>query len=388
MPISRRRFLSGASALGTTAAFGLTGCPHLPGRARGPVPPGTPASAALVPPQLPTIREAGTSRNLLAGSAVNVRLLQSEPAYAQLAQQQADIVVAENEMKFGPLRPTPDTFFFNDADYLFSFAEKNGMQVRGHNFVWHRQLPSWFASYVTSQNAQTVLVQHIETVGGRYAGRVQSWDVVNEAIQVSDNLPGGLRNSPWYHLLGPGYIDVAFATARRADPKALLCYNDYGIEGERPEDEAKRAAVLTLIRGMKSRGTPIDAIGIQSHIVAGPSYNCGAGLTRFMSEIQGMGLKLMLTEMDVNDRFLPSDIATRDRAVAAAYDNYLKLTLANTDVIALLTWGLTDKYTWLNNEDARTDKLPERCLPFDADLRPTPAYMAEVGAIQSVLPRP
>ena len=263
MPISRRHFLSGVSTFGTAAAFGLTGCPHLPGRARSLVPPGTPASAALVPPQLPTIREAGSARNLLTGSAVNIRLLRSEPAYAQLFRQQADIVVAESEMKFGPLRPTPDTFFFSDADYLFSFAETNGMQVRGHNFVWHRQLPSWFESYVNPQNAQTVLVRHIETVGGRYAGRVQSWDVVNEAIQVSDGLPDGLRNSPWYTLLGPGYIDTAFATARRADPKALLCYNEYGIEGERPEDEAKRAAVLTLVRGMKSRGTPID--GPQAH---------------------------------------------------------------------------------------------------------------------------
>ena len=206
---------------------------------------------------------------------------------------------------------------------------------------------------------------------------------MNEAIQVSDGLPGGMRDSPWYKLLGPGYLDLAYTTARRADPKALLCYNDYGIEGERPEDEAKRAAVLHLVRGLKSRGTPIDAVGIQSHIVGGPAYSCGAGLARFMKEIQGMGLKIMLTEMDVNDRFLPSDPASRDRAVAAAYDNYLKLTLANTDVIALLTWGITDRYTWLNKEDDRTDKLPERCLPFDADLRPTPAYTAEVHAIQA-----
>ena len=388
MPISRRHFLAGASALGTTAAFGLTGCPHQPQKPAGVVPPGTPASTTVVPPQNPTIREAGASRNLLAGAAVNVRLLQTEPAYAQLAQQQANIVVAENEMKFGPLRPTPDTFFFDDADYLFSFASRNGMKVRGHNFVWHRQLPTSFASYVTPANAQAVLVRHIETVGGRYAGRVQSWDVVNEAILVEDKQPGGMRLSPWYKLLGPSYIDLAYQTARRVDPLALLTYNDYGIEGERPEDEAKRAAVLELVRGMKSRGVPIDAVGIQSHIVSGDGFRCGPGLQRFMSEVQQMGLKMMLTEMDVNDRFLPGDIAARDQAVAQSYREYLNLTLANPDVIALLTWGLTDKYTWLNGEDARMDHLPERCLPFDADLRPTLVYPAEVAAIQAAAPRP
>ena len=387
MSISRRKFVYGASALGALAA---TGFPALAqSAATQPVmPPGTPASTALVPPQLGTIREAAAGRNLLAGCAVNVRALQQDPAYAQLVRQQANIVVAENSMKFGPLRPAPNKFFFDEADALFAFAEANGMKVRGHNFVWHRQLPQWFAGYATAQNAQSLLVQHIETVGGRYAGRVHSWDVVNEAIQVDDAQPGGLRNSPWYKLLGPGYLDLAYQTARRVDPKALLCYNDYDIESEAPAHAAKRAAVLELVRGMKTRGTPIDAVGIQAHIKAGNGEHYGPGLQKFMAEIQGMGLKLLLTEMDVNDRALPPDIAGRDTTVAATYRDFLNLTLANPDVIALLTWGITDRYTWLNGEDARKDKLPERCLPFDADLRPTLAYPAEVAAIQASPSRP
>ncbi len=395
MSISRREFLSGASALGASAALGttgvtaLTGCRH---QAR-PVaavmmPPGTPAGMALVPPQLATIREAGASRNLLAGCAVNVKLLGTETAYAQLIRQQADIVVAEDAMKFGPLRPTPDTFFFEDADFLFGFAAANGMAVRGHNFAWHCQLPPWFAGYVNRTNAEAILTQHIETVAGRYAGRVHSWDVVNEAILVEDGLPGGLRHSPWYALLGPGYIDLAFRTAKRADPGALLCLNEYGIEGERPEDERKRVALLALLRGMQSRGVPIDAVGIQSHIVGGPAYACGPGLGRFMGQAQAMGLKLLITEFDVNDRFLPGvALDVRDRAIAAAYRDYLNLTLANPEVIALLTWGITDKWTWLNKRDARIDGLGERGLPFDADLRPTPAYSAEVAAIQAAAKR-
>lgn len=343
---------------------------------------GIPGDAA-VPPGLPTLREAAEERGMLVGTAVAALPLKNDTAYRELVKQQANIVVAENAMKFGPLRPAPDRFFFDDADALFAFAEANGMKVRGHNFVWHRQLPRWFASYATKENVAEILTNHIETVGGRYAGRVQSWDVVNEAIQVSDGEPGGLRNSPWYKLMGPAYLDLAFRTARKVDPKALLCYNDYGIESDAPEDAAKRAALLTMVRGMQQRNVPIDAIGIQSHIKAGDNQIYGAGLRKFMQDVQGMGLKILLTEMDVNDRALPADAATRDTAVAETYAEYLKLTLGNPDTIALLTWGLTDKYTWLNGEDSRKDKLPERALPFDANLRPKPAYVAEVEAVRA-----
>jgi len=295
------------------------------------------------------------------------------------------ILVGETEFKFGPIHPEPTTFFFDDADYIANFAQSNNMLLRGHNFVWHRALPPWFAIYVTPQNAEHVLVNHIETVAGRYKGRIHSWDVVNEAIQVSDGLPNGLRNSPWQKVL-PGYIDIAFRTARRVDPHAILTYNDYGIEAEDEPSTAKRAAVLALVRGMQQRGVPIDAVGIQSHISAGPkpdgSHTYGPALTKFMSDVQSLGLKMMLTEMDVNDRDLPADIRTRDKAVGDLYANYLHTTLANPAVIALLTWGITDKYTWLNHEGARKDGLPERSLPFDADLKPKPAFYAELNALK------
>ena len=386
---TRRSFVRGASALGALAATGLTGCPHHAASSAPNTPPGTPGSPSALPPQLPTLREAGASRNLLVGCAVNVQALQNDAFYAALIKQQAGMVVAENSMKFGPTQPAPDRFAFEEADALFAFAQANGIKVRGHNFVWHEALPDWFAGYVTDANAQAVMVNHIETVAGRYAGRVQSWDVVNEAIRVEDGLPGGLRKTPWYNMLGPGYLDLAFRTARRIDPAALLCYNDYDIESEEPKQAAKRSAVLELLRGFQGRGVPIDAVGVQSHISAGPDHGYGPGLQQFMQTVQGMGLKIMLTEMDVRDKALPADVPTRDAAVADVYRNYLNLTLANPDVIALLTWGITDKYTWLNGaKDARPDKVPARPLPFDADLRPVPAYTAEIEAIQHAPSRP
>ena len=386
-PWTRRTFLRAASATGALAATGLTGCPHKPGsaapRTSSSPPPGTPASVTVVPPQLPTLREAGSSRNLLVGCAVDVHALQNDAVYAALLKQQAGIVVAENAMKFGPIHPAPDRFSFDEADALVAFAQANGIKVRGHNFVWHEGLPAWFAGYVTPVNAQSVMVHHIESVAGRYAGRIHSWDVVNEAINVEDGLPGGLRKTPWFELLGAGYLDLAYRTARRVDPNALLCYNDYDIEGEEPRQAAKRAAVLELLRGFQQRGVPIDAVGIQSHLSAGPGHHYGPGLQQFMGQLQGMGLKILLTELDVRDRELPADLPARDAGVAEVYRSYLDLTLANPDVVALLTWGITDRYTWLNSpRDGRPDKLPSRPLPFDADLRPVPAYTAEIEAIQ------
>jgi len=359
----------------------LAGCAH-PGKPGGPV-----------PPDVETLRVAGARRGLLAGCAVQVHHLRDDPAYAALVAQQAGIVVDESALKFGPLRPSPTEYFFDDADYLFEFAKKHKQKVRGHNFVWHQQIPSWFASYVTSANAERVLVEHIEHVGGRYAGRVHSWDVVNEAILLSDNLPGGFRKSGWQVVLPgkdaavPAYIEIAFRTARRVDPKAMLVYNDYGIEADDAASVKKRAAVMALLRNMQSRGIPVDALGVQSHLTAGsrdafgPEYAYGSGLRAMIAEARRMGLKVLLTEMDVNDRKLPADTAARDAAVAATYGGYLREALADEAVVALLTWGITDKYTWLSYDRKRDDKLPQRCLPFDSQMNAAPAFFAERDAI-------
>jgi endo-1,4-beta-xylanase len=372
MKMTRRQFVMQGSAIGAVAAMGLRGGAQMDA-------PGS------------SIRAAGAGRGILAGCAVNVRSLRSDAAYKKLLQEQVGIVVAESEFKFGPLRPTPTTFFFDDADYLAAFAEANGMKLRGHNFVWHRQLPTWFDSYVTKDNAEQVLVEHIEHVGGRYAGKIQSWDVVNEAIQVSDGLPAGFRDTPWQKVLGgegpvPAYIEVAYRTARRVDPKALLVYNDYGIEGEDEGSAKKREAVMGLLREMQRKKIPLDALGVQSHISAankdGSTPVYGRGLIKMIAEVRKMGLKVLVTEMDVNDRYLAPEIGPRDAAVAKVYGSYLRTVLRDPAVIAVLTWGITDKYTWLDREDARADGQPERPLPFDAEMQPTPAFAAEVKALQ------
>lgn len=329
-----------------------------------------------------TLKDAGLKPGILVGCAVDAARLRDMPEYSALVRSQANIIVGENAFKFGTLRPTVRAFDFRDADTVADFAHSNGMKLRGHTLVWHKQMPAWFDQHVTPANADAVLNSHITAVCDRYAGQIHSWDVVNEVVELGDGRPDGLRNTQWLKLLGPGYIDTAFKAARKADAKALLFYNEYGLEGEDASSTAKRAAVLSLLHDLLQRGIPVDGIGIQSHIVAGHSY--GPGLRGFIQSAHRMGLRVMLTELDVNDRELALTTSYRDSAVATAYDRYLRATLADGYVSGVITWGITDRLTWLDKDKdaARTDGAAQRPLPFDVQFNPKPAFVAQRRALK------
>ncbi len=323
-------------------------------------------------------------RGLFAGCAVGAANLRDDDFTRVLAEQYS-LVVPENALKFGPLRPTPTDYNFADADALVNFAHEHKIKVRGHNFVWHEQLPTWFASTVTKDNAKQILTDHIHTVAGRYKGKIQSWDVVNEAINPTDGRPDNLRKSPWLELIGPEYLELAYRTARQADPHAKLTYNEYGIENESEANQTKRAATLDLLKRLKAANVPLDALGIQSHISAGNGQTWGKGLRDLIAGAQSLGLEVYLTELDVNDDALPgaadsaADTAARDKTIADVYRDYLSVALDNKAVKSVLTWGLTDKHSWLNGIKSHREKLPnrpQRPLPFDPDYKPAPAFFA------------
>ena len=328
-----------------------------------------------------SLRAHAEQRGLLVGCAVVPQRLATEPEYASVIAEQANILVAENAMKWQALRPSPDSFDFRAADALMKFAAKHNQKVRGHNLCWHESIPAWFAGTVTKQNARQILEQHIHTVAGRYAGKLHSWDVVNEAIDSKSTRPDSLRDSLWLELAGPDYIELAFRAARQADPAALLTYNDYGIELDTPEQTKKRSQVLMLVKRLKAQGVPIDAVGVQSHLGITDAVP-GEGLRNFISELRKMGLQVFVTELDVNDKKLEGSIPERDAAVAGMYRDYLKLMLAEPNVNAVLTWGITDRYTWLNGPKyARLDGKSQRPLPFDEEYHSTPAFFALRDAI-------
>ncbi len=319
-------------------------------------------------------------KGVLFGSTLTHGQATESAEMRRIAKDEMAVIVPGFEFKWPALRPGPWTFDFGGADAMLRFAEERGQKTRGHALVWHGALPGWFNDVPTTPDAmRTVLRHHIDTVAGRYAGRIHSWDVVNEAVEPWDGRPDGMRTSPFFRALGESYVDLAFRWAAEADPKARLVLNDYGLELATAEQEARRTALLRLVEGMLRRKVPLHAIGIQAHLSASLREKFDPELLRrFIRRIGALGLECYVTELDVTDRGLPPDIPTRDAAVAQTFRSFLGTVLAEPNVTMVVLWGISDRYTWMNDSQfaRREDGLPTRPHPFDSDFRLKPAWEA------------
>ncbi len=315
----------------------------------------------------------------------------ANPAYAALLRRDCGVLVPENELKWQAIRPGPDRFDFAHFDAMLGWAEREKMAVRGHNLLWHRPkwLPRWLNEHdfgaSPAREAERLLVTHINTVLGRYGGRIRSYDVVNEAVNDHD---GTLEGTVLSKAMGSteAVVDLAFHTARAAAPHAQLVYNDY-MSWE-PGMEAHCAGVLRLIEGMKKRGVPVDALGVQSHIVT-QGLDTGRSVTamqarwrRFLDEVTALGLTLLITELDVRDTGLPAAVAPRDQAVADYTRAYLDVMFAYPQVGDVLVWGMSDRYTWLEGIDPRKDGSRRRPSPYDDRFAAKPMYDAIAAAFE------
>lgn len=327
-------------------------------------------------------------KNLIFGASTTDRPIVEDTAYAEVFARECAMLVPANELKMQALRPTPTTYNYERADRLIRFAQDHDMTLRGHTLVWHQGLPTWFKESINASNAEQLMTEHIQTVMARYAGQMHSWDVVNEAIAPDQGHPRGLRKTPWLEFLGESYIEKAFRLAHEADPKALLFYNDFNLDFANPRDEKKRVAVLQLIERLLDKGVPIHGLGTQAHLNGARLRDIDAGtLRQYFGHIARLGLKIMVTELDVFDQRLPQDISLRDRYVAAAYEDYLTAMLEEAAVIGVITWGLSDRYTWLSGEKPRRDGLSVRPLLYDQQQQRKLAWNAVARAIDSAPPR-
>ncbi len=357
--LSKRALLQAGGAAGLLA-----------GTSRAPVLRGT-----LFDPDGAPLRKRAAAHGLLYGAATATYQLGDSAFEAALARE-AGILVPEYEAKRGVVEPSPGRYDFSGIDRLLAFAGANSMRFRGHSLVWHRRNPAWLEDAVLSSRSGKLLTGYISAVAGRYGGRMQSWDVVNEAISPADGRSDGLRETVWLKAFGPGYIDEAYHAARAADPAALLVYNDWGCEAGDAENDRFRAATLNFLEQALGRHVPIDALGLQGHLSAfGPQVNQGK-LRAFLDRIKSLGLKILVTEHDVDDSGGPYDVPTRDRAVADASRRFLDVVLDCDAAIAVLTWGLSDRF--LKAKSWRSTLLHDtpRKLPLDADLGRTPLWHA------------
>lgn len=335
--------------------------------------------------------------DFLIGTAVDGRTIDdASTPLARLVVREFNALTATNMMKWGPMEPREGEVRWAGPDRLVEFGAAHGMTVVGHTLVWHSQAPPWL--FVDEQNAPVSkerLLKRIETrirtLVGRYRGRIQVWDVVNEAIDEDEK---GWRKSRFLEIGGPEVYERAFRLAHEADPKATLLYNDYN-----EHNPGRRRFLVDVIRDYKKRGVPIHGVGFQGHI--GLSYPDLAEYEKSLQAIAAEGLPVHITELDIdvlprasNDTGaeistnvalreslnpwktgLPADV---DAQLTARYRQVFELFLKYRATIArVTTWGTHDGESWKNNFPVRgRTNYP---LLFDRELKPKGAHGALVA---------
>ncbi|MER6961454.1 non-reducing end alpha-L-arabinofuranosidase family hydrolase [Streptomyces sp. NPDC000618] len=280
------------------------------------------------------------------GTAVAAGKL-GDSTYSTLLDREFTMVTPENEMKWDTIERSRGSFNFVPADQITARAPARGQRVRGHTLVWHSQLPSWVSSLTDANTLRSVLNNHISTVMNHYKGKVYAWDVVNEAF--ADGGSGAHRPSVFQNLLGDGFIEQAFRTARAADPAAKLCYNDYSIENW---SDAKTQGVYRMVRDFKARGVPVDCVGFQAHFGAGgPPASFQTTLANFAA----LGVDVQITELDIA------------QASTTAYANSVRACMNVARCTGITVWGIRDIDSW------RTGQNP---LLFDNSGNKKPAYQS------------
>lgn len=334
---------------------------------------------SIVESEMPGLRS--RARGFLYGSAAATFQFK-DGDFTQALAHEAAMLVPEYELKRGTVEAVRGRYDFSGGDQLLAFADAHGQMLRGHTLLWHHANPDWLEAEVASTRDIALLTDYIAAVAGHYRGRMHSWDVVNEIIAPEDGRSDGLRKTLWLDAFGPSYVDTAFHAAKEADPSALLVYNDWGCEMAAPENDRFRAATLDFLESARARGVPIEALGVQGHLAAfGHPVDQGK-LRVFLDRVASLGLKILVTEHDVDDSGGPSDIAQRDRAVADASRRFLDVALDCPATVAVLTWGLSDRFLAPQGWHDRLWQGTPRKLPLDPDLAPTPMWhaMAETFA--------
>ncbi len=356
---------------------------------------GSAATAARAQSTAPNALKDAFKNDFRIGAGVNANQFDGRDARGvALITQQFNTITPENALKWESVHPRPGVYDFTEADRYVDFGVRNGMFVIGHTLVWHNQTPRWVfqdsSGRPVSRDALLARMRdHIFTVVGRYKGRVNGWDVVNEAV----NEDGTLRHSPWYDIIGPDFIEKAYQFAHEADPGAELYYNDYSVE-----NAPKREGVVRLIRDLQAAGVHVTAVGLQGHDRL--DWPTIPQEDSTIDALAALGIKVNVSELDVDvlpraQRGTSADVTLRgdpraginpytaglpdsvQQALAARYAALFTTFLRHHDVMERVTfWGVGDGDSWLNNWP-----VPGRTsypLVFDREDRPKPAFFAIV----------
>ncbi len=332
------------------------------------------------------LRVPASLRGLLLGSAgdvINLRQNFDAGLYVSNIKRDHQLIVPESELKPQALWWGDGIYNFTDPDWLLGatpnstgWIQQNGMQLRGHNLLWSRDwvIPKWLLqqeSSITPDKAKSLLSDYIHTVVTRYRGKIAWWDVVNEAIDDANNThPLNLRDSFWFRKLGPDFLKYAFIFAHEADPDAQLYYNEYGIE----RIGLKANRTVELVKWLRSQGALVHGIGLQFHIWTSNPVIPGDAAYQSAQQFIDNELDIMVTELDITMPIkdgkpeYPGDVPLQ----GVVYRELLQFCLHFFPRCpALLTWGFTDRYSWI---PAFYNYTAGDALPLDSNYKPKPAY--------------
>jgi len=285
--------------------------------------------------------------------------LERAELYRRIVSHEFDITTPESSLKWALLRPTEQRYMYAPLDAIVDFAAREGIDLHGHPLVWHRINPPWLDS-VAPERVEAVMTAHIAEVVGRYRGRFQVWDVVNEALE--DAGPA-LRSSVFFDAMGERFIDIAHAAAHEADPGAELIYNDFGVGWPTVKSEG----MFALLGRLQARGVPLDGVGFQMHI--DHPFAHVEGVSTNLQRAADLGLDVWITEFDVGVQSVDDYDAQ-----ATLYEDILKRCLMQPACRAFQIWGLDDFYSFRPFVDP---------LPFDDRVQPKPAFFAMRRALSS-----
>lgn len=324
------------------------------------------------------------SRGIVFGASFAVHELDRPhgETYANTYAREARVVTSELEFKLSSTRPAPGVFDTRGAQRLIDWAKPHGIDVRAHTLIWDDDVPDWIKALPPERMAP--LLDEIITSAAQFAPAIRYWDVVNEPIGPWDHQPGNLRKGPFYSAMGEDYIATAFHTARaRYGAAAVLVLNEAQCETDDELGATFRASLLALLRRLKDRGAPINAVGLQSHLKLAAKYDLPR-FSAFLADITALGYELHITELDVNDSGMHGSAAERDRAVAKLYGNYLEEVLRHTAVKVVQTWQLSDATSWMQDETIQRNmklRADPRPLPYDVNFQRKRAWDAIAKAL-------
>ncbi len=318
-----------------------------------------PASAAAT-----TLRAGAEAQGRYFGVAVGQGDLGNSTA-TNVAGTQFDMVTPENEMKWDTVEPSNGGYNFGPGDAIVNFATSHNARVRGHNLVWHSQLPGWVTSLPQSQ-VKSAMESHITSEVSHFKGKIYAWDVVNEPF----NEDGSFRQDVFYNAFGGGaaYIADALRTARAADPNAKLYLNDYNIEGSGSKSNAMYSLAQTLLQ----QGVPLDGIGFESHFIVG---QVPSSLQSNMQRFTALGLDVAITELD--DRMSTPASSQNLQQQATDFSNVVKACLNTARCPGVTQWNISDADSWVPG----TFPGQGAATMFDNNYQPKPAFNAVLTAL-------